>query len=137
MQLRIQAMRRPGLEPGSGHVGFVVDEVALGQVFSPAKHSTDCSTLITIHGWYNRPVVASVILGQALLNSTEKGGGEGTGQRRTFRFCKRRDFDPRCAICQTAGAFVLRSSARRGVARRASSNLPIPSSLAFPGRRHR
>jgi hypothetical protein len=26
--------RRPGLEPRSGHVGFVVDEVALGQVFS-------------------------------------------------------------------------------------------------------
>jgi hypothetical protein len=26
--------RQPGLEPGSGHVGFVVDKVALGQVFS-------------------------------------------------------------------------------------------------------
>jgi hypothetical protein len=26
--------RRPGFEPGSGHVGFVVDKVALGQVFS-------------------------------------------------------------------------------------------------------
>jgi hypothetical protein len=25
---------RPGFEPGSGHVGFVVDKVALGQVFS-------------------------------------------------------------------------------------------------------
>jgi hypothetical protein len=24
----------PGFEPGSGHVGFVVDKVALGQVFS-------------------------------------------------------------------------------------------------------
>jgi hypothetical protein len=24
---------RPGFEPGSGHVGFVVDKVALGQVF--------------------------------------------------------------------------------------------------------
>jgi hypothetical protein len=26
--------RRPGLEPGSGQVGFVVDKVALRQVFS-------------------------------------------------------------------------------------------------------
>jgi hypothetical protein len=26
--------RRPGFEPGSIHVGFVVDKVALGQVFS-------------------------------------------------------------------------------------------------------
>jgi hypothetical protein len=25
---------RSGFEPGSGHVGFVVDKVALGQVFS-------------------------------------------------------------------------------------------------------
>jgi hypothetical protein len=35
-------------------VGFVVDEVALGQLspdkaVSPANHSTDCSTLIVIH----------------------------------------------------------------------------------------
>jgi hypothetical protein len=26
--------RRPGFENGSGHAGFVVDKVALGQVFS-------------------------------------------------------------------------------------------------------
>jgi hypothetical protein len=26
--------RRPGFDPGSGQVGFVVDKVALGQVFS-------------------------------------------------------------------------------------------------------
>jgi hypothetical protein len=26
--------RRPGVEPGSGHVGFVVDKVAQGQLFS-------------------------------------------------------------------------------------------------------
>jgi hypothetical protein len=26
--------RRPGFEPGSGHVAFVMDKVALGQVFS-------------------------------------------------------------------------------------------------------
>jgi hypothetical protein len=34
--------------PGSDHVGFMVDNAALGQVFS-ANHSTDCSTLIIIH----------------------------------------------------------------------------------------
>jgi hypothetical protein len=27
-------LRRPGFEPGSSHVGFVVDKVALGHVFS-------------------------------------------------------------------------------------------------------
>jgi hypothetical protein len=43
--------QRPGFEPGSGHVGLVVDEVALGQVFSeyfgfPSNlHSTSCSTI--------------------------------------------------------------------------------------------
>jgi hypothetical protein len=40
-------------DPESGHVGFEVKEVALGQVFceyltSLATHSTDCSTLIII-----------------------------------------------------------------------------------------
>jgi hypothetical protein len=39
-------------EPRSGHTGFLVDKVALGQVFSehfgfPANsHSIDCSTII-------------------------------------------------------------------------------------------
>jgi hypothetical protein len=47
--------RRPGFDPGSGHVGFVVDKVALGQVFSeyfgsPANlHSTNCSTITFIY----------------------------------------------------------------------------------------
>jgi hypothetical protein len=46
--------RRPGFEPGPGHVGFVVDKVALEQVFSeyfgfPCQlHSTNCSTVIII-----------------------------------------------------------------------------------------
>jgi hypothetical protein len=45
----------PGFEPGSGHLGFVVDKVALGQVFSeyfgfPANlHSTNCSTITIIY----------------------------------------------------------------------------------------
>jgi hypothetical protein len=52
--------RRPGFVPRSGHVGFVVDKVTLGQVspstsVSPANsHSTDSSSII--RGWYNRPV---------------------------------------------------------------------------------
>jgi hypothetical protein len=46
---------RPGFESGSGHAGFVVEKVALGQVFfeyfgSPANsHSTDFSTFIIIY----------------------------------------------------------------------------------------
>jgi hypothetical protein len=46
--------RRPGFDPRSGHVGFVVDKVALGQVsfsvystsVSPANSPSDCSTSI-------------------------------------------------------------------------------------------
>jgi hypothetical protein len=46
--------------PRSGHVGFVADKTALGQVIPeyfcfPATHSTDCFTLIVIRGWYNMP----------------------------------------------------------------------------------
>jgi hypothetical protein len=46
--------RWPKFKLGSGHVGFVVDKAAQGQVFSeyfgfPASHSTDCSTFIVIH----------------------------------------------------------------------------------------
>jgi hypothetical protein len=47
---------RPGFEPWSGHVGFVVDKVALGQVLFLSTsvslanyHSTDCSTIIIYH----------------------------------------------------------------------------------------
>jgi hypothetical protein len=46
--------RRHGFEPGSDNVGFVVDKVALGQVFpeyfgSPTNsHPTDSSTVIVI-----------------------------------------------------------------------------------------
>jgi hypothetical protein len=46
---------RPGFELGSGHVGLVVDEVALRQVssslsVSPANlHSTSCSTITITH----------------------------------------------------------------------------------------
>jgi hypothetical protein len=42
----------PGLKPGFSHVGFVVDKVALRQVFSEYSnlHSTNFSTIsITYH----------------------------------------------------------------------------------------
>jgi hypothetical protein len=48
-------LRRPKIEPGSGHVGFVVDKAALGQVFSeyfgfPWQSSfTNCSTITIIY----------------------------------------------------------------------------------------
>jgi hypothetical protein len=47
-------------------VGFVVDKAHWGRFSpstsaSPAKNSINCSTLIIIRGWYNRPIVASVI----------------------------------------------------------------------------
>jgi hypothetical protein len=47
--------QRPGFEPRSGYVGFLLDKMALGQVFSEYfgflvnSHSTDCSTLIIYH----------------------------------------------------------------------------------------
>jgi hypothetical protein len=56
--------RRPGFEPGSDHVGFVVDKVALGQVFlqvlrfplsifiPPIAPQSPSSI---IRGWYSRP----------------------------------------------------------------------------------
>jgi hypothetical protein len=68
-----QAVSRwlPGFEPGSGHMGFVVDKAELGQVFfrvlrfslpSMPPIAPHSSSSIIIGGWYNRPVVASVIV---------------------------------------------------------------------------
>jgi hypothetical protein len=34
--------RRPGFDPGSVHVGFVVDKLALGQVFPPSTSVFPC-----------------------------------------------------------------------------------------------
>ena len=34
--------RRPGFDPGSVHVEFVVDKVALGQVFPPSTSVLPC-----------------------------------------------------------------------------------------------
>jgi hypothetical protein len=44
------------------HVGFAVDKVVLGQVFSEyfgfpcQSYSTNFSTIILIRGWHNRPI---------------------------------------------------------------------------------
>jgi hypothetical protein len=62
--------RQPGFEPGSGHVGFLVDEAAVGHVFFESFGfiiPTYCSTLIIIRGWYSRSIVASVIVDSAPL----------------------------------------------------------------------
>jgi hypothetical protein len=60
--------RRPGFEPGSGHVGFVVEKVALGlfplPIFIPPIAAQSPSPIIW--GWYNRPVVASAPSGLSL-----------------------------------------------------------------------
>jgi hypothetical protein len=60
--------RRPGFEPWSGHVGFVVDKVVLGQVFSeyfrfPCQssfHQLLHNHPSTIWGLYNRSEMAAV-----------------------------------------------------------------------------
>jgi hypothetical protein len=56
--------RRPGFDPRSTHAEFMVDKMALGQIFleylgSPANsQSTECSSII--RGWYNRPTSGRV-----------------------------------------------------------------------------
>jgi hypothetical protein len=55
--------RRPGYKPRSVHVGFVVDKMALGQVFSEhfplpilIPPTVPHSSSSILEGWYNRPV---------------------------------------------------------------------------------
>jgi hypothetical protein len=61
-------LTRPGFVPGSGHVGFVVDKVALGQFPLPilipptAPHSPSS----IVRGWLHRPVVDDVRSGLSL-----------------------------------------------------------------------
>jgi hypothetical protein len=57
--------RRPGFKPGSGHVGFVVDKVGLGEGFSPSTSVfippiSPQSPSPIIRGWHNRPGEAAV-----------------------------------------------------------------------------
>jgi hypothetical protein len=49
-------LRRPGFQPGSGQVGFVVDKVALGQVFS-LYFGFPCQSLFhqILHHHHNHP----------------------------------------------------------------------------------
>jgi hypothetical protein len=42
---------------------------------SPVNHSTDRSTLIIIRGWYNRTILASVIVDSVPLHPPKKGSG--------------------------------------------------------------
>ena len=47
-------------DPGSIHVGFVVDKVALGQVFSPSTSVFPCrfhSTGAPLHGKTKKPII--------------------------------------------------------------------------------
>jgi hypothetical protein len=49
--------RRPSFDPGPVHVGFVVDKVALGQVFPRVLHYTEKrKKLIFITGLHNKPL---------------------------------------------------------------------------------
>jgi hypothetical protein len=53
--------RLPRVDPRSGHVGFVVDEVVLRQVFSEyfgflCQSSFHQLLLTLIRGWHNRPI---------------------------------------------------------------------------------
>jgi hypothetical protein len=69
----------PWLEPESGHVEFVVNRAALGQVFSE-YFSFPCLSFHAPHksssniwGWYSRPVVASVIADSVPLHPKKEG----------------------------------------------------------------
>jgi hypothetical protein len=52
--------RRPGFDPGSVHVGFAVDKVALGQVFRPSTSVYPCqfhSTCAPLQGKTKRLII--------------------------------------------------------------------------------
>jgi hypothetical protein len=49
--------RLPGFKPGSSHVGFVVDKVALGQVFSE-YFDFPCQSFLQIFHHHNHPGLA-------------------------------------------------------------------------------
>jgi hypothetical protein len=69
--------------PRSVHVGFVVDKVALVQVFPeyfgfflpsiPPIAPPSSSSSSIIWGWYNRPLVASVIVDLDPLHPKKRG----------------------------------------------------------------
>jgi hypothetical protein len=45
-------LRRPGFDPGSAHVGFVVDKVALGQVFPRVLRSSPVNFIPPVLHYY-------------------------------------------------------------------------------------
>jgi hypothetical protein len=73
--------RRPEFEPRSGHVGFVVDKVAVGQVFLRVRRfplpilipTALYSSSSIIRGWYSRPISGTHRLPSGLtLHYTKK-----------------------------------------------------------------
>jgi hypothetical protein len=64
--------RRPGFDPGSVHVGFVVNKVALGQVFSPSTSVFPCQFHST---------------GAPLLGKGQKNKGKSSGDKNGVREC--------------------------------------------------
>jgi hypothetical protein len=56
----------PGLEPGSGHVGFLVDKVLRFPLPIFIRLITPQSPSSVIWDWYNSPVVAAVPNGLSL-----------------------------------------------------------------------
>jgi hypothetical protein len=78
--------RRPGFDPGSVHVGFLVDKVALGQVFPPSTsvfpcqfHSTGATLqgktkrlIIFITGLHNKPQGCGASVASAAVPFTTK-----------------------------------------------------------------
>jgi hypothetical protein len=54
---------RPGFDPGSVHVGFVVDKVALGQVFPRQFHSTGAQ----LHGKTKKLIIFITHTREALI----------------------------------------------------------------------
>jgi hypothetical protein len=61
---------QPGFDPGSGHVGFMVEKAALAQVFSEYfgfpcqafRRLLHISFVSIIQGWYSRQIISWVIV---------------------------------------------------------------------------
>jgi hypothetical protein len=120
--------RRPGFDPSSVHVGFVVDKVALGQVSTQSTsvficqfHSTGAplhgktkKLIIFITGLHNKPQGCGTSVASAAVSFTTK------------KKVTRRNFD-------TNGTLILVSTLPKLVAR----DLCTPGLLALVLRRHK
>jgi hypothetical protein len=73
-------------------VGFVVDNAALGQVFSPstsvspANYSTNFSIIIITRGWHNKPTGGGSAEWTAMWDFVMDKSGAGAGFLRELRF---------------------------------------------------